>query len=129
VSTIEDRRVVITGLGIVSSVGTGLDKFWNALLSGKSGISKIKQFEADDMRCQIAGEIRDFDISDFIPPKEARRLDTFCHYAIGAAPKHPTPPVSAYSSAVESAASQPFRIRPSCSKNAARQNPPLSWSR
>ncbi len=84
-STIEDRRVVITGLGIVSSVGTGLDKFWNALLSGKSGISKIKQFEADDMRCQIAGEIRDFDISDFIPPKEARRLDTFCHYAIGAA--------------------------------------------
>lgn len=84
-STIEERRVVITGLGVVSSVGTGVDKFWNALISGQSGISKVTQFPADDLRCQIAGEIKDFDIADFISTKEARRLDVFCHYAIGAA--------------------------------------------
>lgn len=84
-STIEERRVVITGLGVVSSVGTGVDKFWKSLTSGTSGISRITQFPADDLRCKIAGQIDDFDISNFITPKEARRLDTFCHYAIGAA--------------------------------------------
>ncbi len=80
-----DKRVVVTGLGIVSSIGSGVDKFWNNLVAGKSGITTISQFDASDLRCRVAGEISDFQITDYISPKEAKRLDKFCHYAYGAA--------------------------------------------
>lgn len=79
-----ERRVVITGTGVTSSIGNSTDIFWNALLEGKSGIAKVTHFDATDFRTQIAGEVKDFDITKYISPKEARRLDSFCHFAIGA---------------------------------------------
>ncbi len=79
-----EQRVVVTGLGIVSSVGTGVSKFWDSLVAGRSGISAITKFDASDLRCRIAGEIDDLDIDRFLHPKEAKRLDKFCHYAMAA---------------------------------------------
>lgn len=81
----QSRRVVVTGLGIVSSLGTGKDKFWENCLKGTSGIARITGFDCSDMRCQIGGEVRDFDVTTCMTPKEARRLDPFCHYAVAAA--------------------------------------------
>ncbi|MDT8389077.1 MAG: beta-ketoacyl-ACP synthase II [Lentisphaeria bacterium] len=80
-----ERRVVVTGAGVVSSVGVGVDVFWQSLVEGKSGITATTSFDASQMRCRIAGEIKDFDITNWITPKEARRLDVFCHYAVAAA--------------------------------------------
>lgn len=81
----DKRRVVITGTGVVSSVGTGVDNFWTALLNGKSGIGTTTIFDASDMRCQISGQVEGFDLSKHLTRKEARRLDPFCHYAVAAA--------------------------------------------
>ncbi|GGY10529.1 beta-ketoacyl-ACP synthase II [Paludibacterium paludis] len=79
------RRVVITGLGHVSPVGNDVATGWANLLAGKSGIAAITRFDASDMACQIAGEVKDFAIGDYISPKEARRNDLFIHYGIAAA--------------------------------------------
>ncbi len=79
------RRVVITGLGHVSPVGNDVATGWANLLAGKSGIATITRFDASDMACQIAGEVKDFAIGDYISPKEARRNDVFIHYGIAAA--------------------------------------------
>ena len=79
------RRVVITGLGQVSPVGNDVQTAWNNLLSGKSGIGLITRFDASDINSQIAGEVRDFDIGQYISGKEARRMDVFIHYGIAAA--------------------------------------------
>ncbi len=67
-------RVVITGLGLVTCLGQEVDTFWKALLAGKSGISEISTFDTEDLPCKIAGEIRNFDPTDFVPAKEARRM-------------------------------------------------------
>ena len=80
------RRVVITGLGQVSPVGNDVQTAWNNLLSGKSGIGLITRFDASDINSQIAGEVCDFDIGQYISGKEARRMDVFIHYGI--APPH-----------------------------------------
>lgn len=79
------RRVVITGLGQVSPVGNDIAAAWSNLLAGKSGIGTITRFDASDISCQIAGEVKGFDIGEFISPKEARRMDVFIHYGIAAA--------------------------------------------
>lgn len=79
------RRVVITGLGQISAVGNDTGTAWNNLLAGKSGIGTITRFDASDISCQIAGEVKDFDIGTYISPKEARRMDVFIHYGIAAA--------------------------------------------
>lgn len=79
------RRVVITGLGQISPVGNDVASAWQNLLSGKSGIGRITRFDASDLACQIAGEVKDFNIADYISPKEARRMDTFIHYGIAGA--------------------------------------------
>ncbi|MFN7134063.1 MAG: beta-ketoacyl-ACP synthase II, partial [Myxococcales bacterium] len=73
------------GLGMVSPVGTGVEKSWQALLNGKSGIAPISKFDAAAYDCRIAGEVRDFNPEDFLDRKEARRLDTFTQYAMAAA--------------------------------------------
>jgi 3-oxoacyl-[acyl-carrier-protein] synthase II len=64
-----DRRVVVTGLGIVSSIGTGKDEFWKSLISGKSGISKVTAFDTSEYRCHNAGEVQNFNPEDFIPKR------------------------------------------------------------
>jgi len=79
------RRVVVTGLGIVSPVGNSVQVAWENILAGKSGIGPITNFDASDFSVRFGGEIRDFDVSSYIPGKDARRMGTFIHYGIAAA--------------------------------------------
>lgn len=79
------RRVVITGLGQVSPVGNDIATGWANIVAGQSGITRITRFDASDLACQIAGEVKGFNIADYISPKEARRMDVFIHYGIAAA--------------------------------------------
>lgn len=74
------RRVVVTGLGIVCPLGNSVEEAWKNVLAGKSGVRKIQSFDASEYSCQIAGEIRDFDSSAYVPAKEARRFDKFVLY-------------------------------------------------
>lgn len=76
------RRVVVTGLGIVSPVGIGVTQTWQSILSGKSGISRISHFDATAFACQVAGEVRDFDVTQYLPAKDARRMDRFVHFGL-----------------------------------------------
>ena len=78
------RRVVITGLGAISPVGNTAAEAWQNVIAGKSGIAKIARFDASAFPTQIAGEVKNFDISTFIPAKDARRMDTFIHYGMAA---------------------------------------------
>jgi len=81
-----DRRVVITGLGVVTPVGNDLETFWSALKDGKSGIGRITAFDISQYDCQIAGEVRNFDPKPFFKnPKDIRRTDRFVQLAMGAA--------------------------------------------
>ncbi len=79
------RKVVITGLGIVSPVGSTVSSAWESIISGKSGITRITRFDASNFTSQIAGEVKDFDIQQYLSAKEARRMDTFIHYGMAAA--------------------------------------------
>ncbi|CAG0952891.1 3-oxoacyl-[acyl-carrier-protein] synthase II [Burkholderiales bacterium] len=79
------RRVVITGLGIICPVGLDLKESWEAIIAGKSGITRITRFDASNCASQIAGEVKGFDPAKYLPPKEARRYDTFVHYGVAAA--------------------------------------------
>jgi len=76
------RRVVITGLGIISPVGTGVSQAWQSIISGKSGIGRITHFDPAPFACQIAGEVKDFDVTQYLPPKDARRMDRFIHFGL-----------------------------------------------
>lgn len=78
------RRVVITGLGCVSPVGNNIADTWAAILAGKSGISTITKFDATPFTTHFAGEVKGFNIEDYIPAKEARNMDTFIHFGIAA---------------------------------------------
>ena len=79
------RRVVITGMGIVSPVGNTVPEAWANILSGKSGVEKITRFDASAFASQIAGEVKDFDVTDYLSVKDARRMDVFIHYGMAAA--------------------------------------------
>jgi 3-oxoacyl-[acyl-carrier-protein] synthase II len=79
------RRVVITGLGIVSPVGIGLQENWTNIVAGKSGITRITRFDPSNFASQIAGEVKGFNVENYISAKEARRMDTFIHYGLAAA--------------------------------------------
>ena len=79
------RRVVITGMGMVTPLGIGVEKTWEALIAGKSGIGKITKFDASGYDTRIAGEVKDFVPENFIDKKELRRMDIFIQYALAAA--------------------------------------------
>jgi 3-oxoacyl-[acyl-carrier-protein] synthase II len=79
------RRVVVTGVGAVSPLGTGNQKNWEALVSGQSGIGPITRFDAGSLPVRIAGEVRDFEPEQFIDKKEVKKMDLFIQYAMGAA--------------------------------------------
>ena len=81
----ERRRVVITGIGPVTPVGTGLDDFWTGLTSGRNGVRTITRFDTSDLPVSVAGEVPTFQASDYLDAKEARRTDPFTHYAIASA--------------------------------------------
>jgi 3-oxoacyl-[acyl-carrier-protein] synthase II len=79
-----NRRVVITGMGAVTSLGCGADQFWQSIKQGKSGISKIERVDVSDLPTQVGAEIRDFDPSQFLEKKELKRMDRFAQYAMAA---------------------------------------------
>lgn len=79
------RRVVVTGVGVVSALGTGVEKNWDALMAGRSGIDRITRFDASEFPTRIAGEVKDFNAEDFIDKKEIKKMDLFIQYALGAA--------------------------------------------
>jgi 3-oxoacyl-[acyl-carrier-protein] synthase II len=79
------RRVVVTGVGVVSPLGTGVEKNWDALMRGQSGIGRITRFDASELPTQIAAEVKDFNAEEFIEKKELKKMDLFIQYAMGAA--------------------------------------------
>lgn len=79
------ERIVITGIGVISPFGDGVDAFWNALVQGKNGVGKITLFDASELNCQVAAECKSFDPTKYIDPKEARRSDRYTHFAVAAA--------------------------------------------
>ena len=79
------RRVVVTGLGMVTPLGTGVERNWEAVCSGESGIGPVTKFDATDFTSRIAGEVKDFNASDFLEKQMIRRFDAFIHYAIAGA--------------------------------------------
>ncbi len=79
------RRVVVTGMGVVSSLGIGVNGFWQSIKSGKCGISKVERIDVSDIPTKVGAEIKDFNPSDFIDKKEAKRMDKFSQYAMVAA--------------------------------------------
>ena len=83
-SRMGQRRVVITGLGCISPVGNNVADMWNAVTSGKSGIGPITRFDASAFSTTFAGEVKNFQLEDYIPGKESRHMDTFIHYGMAA---------------------------------------------
>lgn len=79
---VAERRVVVTGMGVISPVGKTVDEFWESLINGKSGIRTITKFDASDLKTRIAGEVKDFDPEPILSAKETRRIDLFSQYAL-----------------------------------------------
>ncbi|GAB2611456.1 beta-ketoacyl-ACP synthase II [Novilysobacter erysipheiresistens] len=79
-----NRRVVVTGLGLVSPLGNDLVSSWDGIVNGRSGIGPITHFDATNFVTRIAGEIRDFDVTKWVPAKDAKKMDSFIHYGVGA---------------------------------------------
>src|SRR4249920_1004237 len=78
------RRVVVTGLGLISPVGNTVAEGWANLLAGRSGIANITKFDASNFACKFAGEVKGFQVEDYFPAKDARHMDTFIHYGLAA---------------------------------------------
>ncbi|MBU0622648.1 MAG: beta-ketoacyl-ACP synthase II [Gammaproteobacteria bacterium] len=78
------RRVVVTGLGAITPVGVGVAETWQNIVAGKSGIGRITRFDPSAFACQVAGEVNGFDATQYIPPKDARRMDRFVHLGLAA---------------------------------------------
>ena len=78
------KRVVVTGIGPIASVGTGVDAFWNGLTSGKSGITRVSRFDVTDYPSKVGSEVIDFNAGDYMDPKEARRNDRYTQFAVAA---------------------------------------------
>jgi len=80
-----ERRIVVTGLGCVTPVGNDIETAWSNVVNGNSGIGPLTEVDAEKFSCRIAGEIKDFDVSRYLEPRDARRSDPFIHYGIAAA--------------------------------------------
>ena len=78
------RRVVVTGLGLISPVGNGVTEAWNNVLAGKSGVGQITRFDTEGFACRIAGEVKGFNIENYLTARDARRMDVFIHYGVAA---------------------------------------------
>jgi len=79
------RKVVVTGIGLITPIGLSTEESWKRCVAGTSGIGPVTRFPADQYPTRIAGEIKGFDVTKYFEPKEARRFDLFNHYAVGAA--------------------------------------------
>ena len=110
------KRVVITGMGVISPVGNNIETFWNRIKSGEHGISFIESFDTSDIDVKVAAEIKDFDPTQYIEKKEARRTDRYCQFAVAAALEalRPGLTITVYAvallSAAASAACRPWRM-------------------
>jgi 3-oxoacyl-[acyl-carrier-protein] synthase II len=82
---VSQRRIVVTGLGLLSPVGNTVAACWDSVCNGRSGVGPVTEFDVSQMKTRIAGEIRNFEVTDFVPGKEARRYDKFMHYGLAAA--------------------------------------------
>ena len=80
-----NKRVVITGMGAITPIGTGKEAFWNAMMEGKNGIGRITRFDPEGFHAQIAGEVKDFDPTDYIDKKESKRMDRYTQFAVATA--------------------------------------------
>ena len=80
----DSQRVVVTGLGAITPLGLDVDSFYEGLLEGKNGITRIEAFDTEKYTCKIGGEIKDFDATNYMDPKAARRNDRFVHFAFAA---------------------------------------------
>lgn len=78
------RRIVVTGLGVMTSLGQDVETFWGNVLAGTSGIERVRAFDTTDYTCRIAAEVSDFDATQFMPPKDVRRNDRYTHFAVAA---------------------------------------------
>ena len=78
------RRVVVTGLGLISPVGNSVAEGWGNLVAGKTGIANVTKFDASALACRFAGEVKGFNVEDYFPAKDARHMDTFIHYGMAA---------------------------------------------
>ena len=78
------RRVVVTGLGLISPVGNSVAEGWANLLAGRSGIANVTKFDASALACRFAGEVKGFNVEEYFPAKDARHMDTFIHYGMAA---------------------------------------------
>ena len=80
----QKRRVVVTGMGCLTPVGNTINQFWNSILSGKSGVSEITSFDAQDMPVKFSASIKDFDVEKYLDIKEQRKMDLFMQYGMAA---------------------------------------------
>src|SRR5579875_1437612 len=78
------RRVVVTGVGLLSSVGTGTEECWSAIRNGKNGIERITQFDASEYACRIAGEVKNFDPLTYVDKKDVKKMGRFIQFAMAA---------------------------------------------
>ncbi|MBC7334061.1 MAG: beta-ketoacyl-ACP synthase II, partial [Actinobacteria bacterium] len=85
VCTSKNRRVVVTGMGVVSAIGLSVEEFWNNLISGKSGVSRIETFDVEKIDSKIAAQIKNFDPTSYMGNKQAKRMDRFAQFAVAAA--------------------------------------------
>lgn len=83
-SDLKTPKVVVTGIGVLTSIGTGIEEYWSSLLKGQSGISKVTRFDASEYPCQVASEINNFDPKDYMDAKEVKRNDRYSHFAMAA---------------------------------------------
>ncbi len=81
----KSRRVVVTGLGVITPIGNTVDEFWRSILAGKCGVGHLTSFDVSNFSCRIAAEVKGFNPSEFMPPKDARRLDRFVQFGLAAA--------------------------------------------
>ena len=79
----DPRRVVVTGMGMVSPLGCDIDRFWSRLIAGQSGVGLIHNFDASSLPVRIAAEVRDFDPLEYMDRRTQRRMDPFAQYALG----------------------------------------------
>ncbi len=83
--SVSRRRVVVTGLGIVSSIGSDVPTFWGHLIGGRSGVTRIERFDVSEMASKIASQVTDFDADRYVPPKDQKKMDTFIQFGLAAA--------------------------------------------
>ena len=81
----KNRRVVVTGMGAITPIGNSVEEFWNGIKEGKTGFGPITYFDTADYRCKLAAEVKDFDPTQYMDKKSARRMEQFCQFAVAAA--------------------------------------------